>query len=61
MKSVLITGICGGIGIGIAEHLIHNGWSVFGTDISKCPHTLELAGFWLGDVADEWMSRQADS
>ena len=51
MKSVLITGVCGGIGQALAKRLTNEGWDVNGTDIVDGSITSSLAGFWKGDVA----------
>lgn len=58
MKSVLLTGVCGGIGQVLADQLTKEGWTVFGIDRVDCPSTLHLAGFWKGSVANEefWSS-----
>ena len=52
MKSVLITGVCGGIGQALAKRLSGEGWSVYGTDILDSTITSSLAGFWKGNVAE---------
>ena len=58
MKSVLITGVCGGIGKALAKRLAGKSWSVYGTDIVDGPITSDLAGFWKGNVAEQefWSS-----
>lgn len=53
MKSVLITGVCGGIGQALAKRLTNEGWDVNGTDIVDGSITSILAGFWKGDVAKQ--------
>ena len=53
MKSVLITGVCGGIGQALAKRLIKEGWEVNGTDIAEGSITSSLSGFWKGDVAEQ--------
>lgn len=53
MKSVLITGVCGGIGQALAKRLTAEGWAVYGTDIIDGSITSSLAGFWKGDVAEQ--------
>jgi NAD(P)-dependent dehydrogenase (short-subunit alcohol dehydrogenase family) len=53
LKSVLITGVCGGIGQALAATLAGQGWTVYGTDIGGCPAGLQLAGFWQGSIAEE--------
>ena len=53
MKSVLITGVCGGVGQALANKLRVDGWTVYGVDILDCPKELELEGFWKGNIADE--------
>jgi len=53
MRSVLLTGVSGGIGQALASTLIDQGWAVFGTDINGCPHSLKLEEFWKGNVAEE--------
>ena len=58
MKSVLITGVCGGIGQALAKRLIGEGWSVYGTDLIEGSIATSLAGFWEGDVTEQkfWRS-----
>jgi len=53
LKSVLITGVCGGLGQAIAERLTNDRWSVFGTDIVELPAGMHLEMFWRGDVSQE--------
>jgi len=53
LKTVLVTGVCGGIGRAIATSLAVEGWSVYGTDISDCKADLPLEKFWQGNVAEE--------
>lgn len=52
MKSVLITGVCGGIGQALARALIEEDWVVYGTDIVDGAIADSLAVFWKGDVAE---------
>ena len=52
MKSVLITGVSGGIGAATAELFLQNGWMVFGTDIKRGEICSQLNYFWEGDVGD---------
>lgn len=58
MKSVLVTGVCGGIGHALARMLVDQGWDVYGNDIIDVPKDLHLTEFWKGDVAEEefWRS-----
>ncbi len=53
MKTVLITGVCGGIGRALAAGLRDSGWSVIGTDKAQAPETLGLDKFVQGDVSDD--------
>lgn len=53
MKSVLITGVSGGIGLATAKQLKTDGWQVFGSDICECEIKDELSGFWQGDGTKE--------
>jgi len=52
-KSVLLTGVCGGVGQALASRLAGEGWAVYGTDIVDCPPSLQLKKFWKGNVAEE--------
>jgi NAD(P)-dependent dehydrogenase (short-subunit alcohol dehydrogenase family) len=53
LKTVLITGVCGGIGQALASRLDGAGWVVYGADIADCPPGFELEQFWKGNVAEE--------
>lgn len=53
MRSVLVTGVCGGVGQALARRLLQQGWEVYGTDIVELPGDLKLSGFWKGNVAEE--------
>ncbi len=53
MKSVLITGVCGGVGQALACRLASEGWVIYGTDSAQCPPRLLLEKFWQGNVAEE--------
>ncbi len=53
MKTVLLTGVCGGVGQALAERLTKEGWGVYGTDIVDAPKDLHLTDFWKGNVAEE--------
>ena len=53
MKTVLVTGVCGGIGRAIATSLAVEGWTVYGADISERQSDLPLEKFWRGNVAEE--------
>ena len=53
MSSVLITGVCGGLGKAIATRLSGDGWVVYGTDIVERPPDIPLEKFWKGDVSKE--------
>jgi NAD(P)-dependent dehydrogenase (short-subunit alcohol dehydrogenase family) len=53
MKSVLITGVCGGVGQALAFRLREEGWAVYGTDIEGCSPGLNLTGFLQGNIAEE--------
>jgi len=53
MKSVLLTGVSGGIGRALASTLYELGWAVYGTDINPPPPSLQLEKFWKGNVAEE--------
>ena len=53
MKSALITGVCGGVGQALAFRLREEGWAVYGTDIESCSPSLNLTGFWQGNIAEE--------
>ncbi len=52
MKSVLITGVCGGIGEATARLFLASGWKVFGVDIVNGDIVTDLNEFWQGDVSD---------
>lgn len=58
MKSVLVTGVCGGVGQALARRLLQQEWEVYGTDIVNLPDDLNLNGFWKGNIAEEefWQS-----
>lgn len=53
MKSVLITGVYGGIGQDLANRLGEEGWTIYGVDNVDRPMVPGLENFWKGDVADE--------
>ena len=53
MKSVLITGVCGGIGQALAKCLLKEGWLVYGTDIADGSISTSLTCFWKGNVAEQ--------
>ena len=57
MKSVIVTGVCGGIGRATARCLAEAGWRVYGIDIERSKIGDDLAGFWRGDIADEALWR----
>lgn len=56
MKTVLITGIAGFLGSHVAEHLLANGWNVFGIDdfSGGCLENIPkgVSGFLHGDITD---------
>lgn len=53
MKSVLITGVCGGIGHATAAMLANENWQVYGVDVVARRPGLQLAKFWQGNVVEE--------
>jgi NAD(P)-dependent dehydrogenase (short-subunit alcohol dehydrogenase family) len=53
LKSVLITGACGGVGQALVSLLNEQGWQVYGTDIAGRPPHLDFTDFWQGNVAEE--------
>jgi NAD(P)-dependent dehydrogenase (short-subunit alcohol dehydrogenase family) len=68
VKSVLVTGVAGGIGSATATRFIAAGWRVFGADRAGPDGAKGLAGFLRGDVADPifwleevlpWLSAEA--
>jgi len=52
-RGALITGVCGGIGGALAQHLKRLGWRVYGVDLVNLKTELELDGFWQGDASLE--------
>ncbi len=58
MKSVLISGVCGGIGQATAAMLANENWQVYGVDVVARRPGLQLAKFWQGNVVEEtfWSS-----
>ncbi len=62
MKTVLITGICGGIGKATARLFAASGWRVLGVDCQPFDNSFELVHFWLGDISQSNIWREiADS
>jgi len=53
VKTVLVTGVCGGIGRALATSLAVEGWTVYGADVSDRRADLPLDKFWQGNVAEE--------
>jgi len=59
LRSVLITGVCGGIGQALAARLTSENWRVYGVDLAVRRPGLQLAKFWQGNVAEETFWRNA--
>ena len=51
MKTVFITGVCGGIGHATAKFFLDSGWHVLGVDCLEFDNSIPLTRFWRGDVS----------
>jgi NAD(P)-dependent dehydrogenase (short-subunit alcohol dehydrogenase family) len=58
MKTVLITGVCGGIGKATASLFIETGWRVLGVDCQQFDNSFELVNFWQGDISQPEIWRE---
>lgn len=51
-RTVLITGVAGGIGLATAQKFQTSGWRVFGIDVQKSDRLEGVDHYWQGDLSD---------